>query len=171
MSSSQELYTRLINTRRPVVSVAHIAHLTNWAWIVVEILQANSIALSRIAGDDHSARVAKLPRGGLGVLSPGVGTGVAGLADSDGDCDLGWREGVWRSLASVSVVAGAWGPGDSLLASPDISHRESIWEWVIGIEDVVGEAGDPRLAAEGGDDGRVGADSGFADEPPGEQGP
>ena len=49
MSSSQELYTRLINTLSPMVSVAHIAHLTNWVWIVVGILQANSIALSRIA--------------------------------------------------------------------------------------------------------------------------
>jgi hypothetical protein len=29
--------------------VAHIAHLTNWVWIVVGILQANSIALSRLA--------------------------------------------------------------------------------------------------------------------------
>jgi hypothetical protein len=49
MSSSKELYTRLINTLSPLVSVAHIAHLTNWVWIVVGILQANSLALSRIA--------------------------------------------------------------------------------------------------------------------------
>jgi hypothetical protein len=49
MSSSKELYTRLINTLSPLVSVAHIAHLTNWVWIVVGILQANSMALSRIA--------------------------------------------------------------------------------------------------------------------------
>ncbi|MCI0553601.1 MAG: transposase, partial [Anaerolineae bacterium] len=49
MSSSRELYTRLINTLRPLVDVAHIAHLTNWAWIVVGILQADAIALSRIA--------------------------------------------------------------------------------------------------------------------------
>jgi hypothetical protein len=49
MSSSRELYTRLINTLSALVSVAHIAHLTNWAWIVVGILQANSITLSQIA--------------------------------------------------------------------------------------------------------------------------
>jgi hypothetical protein len=29
--------------------VAHVAHLTNWVWIVVGMLQANSMALSRIA--------------------------------------------------------------------------------------------------------------------------
>lgn len=49
MSSSRELYTRVIHTLSPLVSVAHIAHLTNWVWIVVGILQANSVALSRIA--------------------------------------------------------------------------------------------------------------------------
>ena len=49
MSSSRELYTRVIHTLSPLVSVAHISHLTNWAWIVVGIVQANSIALSRIA--------------------------------------------------------------------------------------------------------------------------
>ncbi|MDW8325567.1 MAG: hypothetical protein RMK99_03270 [Anaerolineales bacterium] len=49
MSSSQELYTRLIRTLRPLVSVAHISHLTNRVWIVVGILQARSIALSQIA--------------------------------------------------------------------------------------------------------------------------
>lgn len=49
MSSSKELYTRLIGTLSPLVSVAHIAHLTNWVWIIVGILQANSIGLSQIA--------------------------------------------------------------------------------------------------------------------------
>jgi len=49
MSSSRELYTRVINTLSPLVSVAHVAHLTNWVWIVVGIVQANSIALSQIA--------------------------------------------------------------------------------------------------------------------------
>ena len=43
------LYTRVINTLSPLVSVAHVAHLSNWVWIVVGILQANSIALSQIA--------------------------------------------------------------------------------------------------------------------------
>lgn len=49
MSSSRELYNRMIETVRPLVAVAHISHLTNWMWIVVGILQANSIALSKIA--------------------------------------------------------------------------------------------------------------------------
>lgn len=49
VSSSRELYTRVIHTLSPLVNVAHIAHLTNWVWIVVGIVQANSVALSRIA--------------------------------------------------------------------------------------------------------------------------
>ena len=49
MSSSRELYTRLIYTLSPLVNVAHISHLTNWVWIVVGIVQGNSIALSQIA--------------------------------------------------------------------------------------------------------------------------
>ena len=49
MSSSRELYTRVIHTLSPLVSVAHMAQLTNWVWIVVGMLQANSMALSRIA--------------------------------------------------------------------------------------------------------------------------
>ena len=49
MSSSRELYTRMVNTLYPLVTVTHIRHLTNWVWIVVGILQANSIALSQIA--------------------------------------------------------------------------------------------------------------------------
>lgn len=49
MSSSRELYTRVINTLSPLVSVAHIAQLSNWVWIVVGMLQANSVALSQIA--------------------------------------------------------------------------------------------------------------------------
>jgi len=49
MSSSRELYTRLINTLSPWVNGAHITHLTNWVWVVVGILQANSIALSQRA--------------------------------------------------------------------------------------------------------------------------
>src|SRR5258708_12753000 len=51
MSSRRELCTRGIHSLSPLVSVAHIAHLTNGAWIVVGIVQANSIALSRI--DTH----------------------------------------------------------------------------------------------------------------------
>jgi len=49
MSSSQELYNRLIKTVYPLVEVSHIKQLTNWMWIVVGILQANSMALSKIA--------------------------------------------------------------------------------------------------------------------------
>ncbi len=49
MSSSQELYNRLMKTVYPLVDVSHIKQLTNWMWIVVGILQANSIALSHIA--------------------------------------------------------------------------------------------------------------------------
>lgn len=49
MSSSQELYNRLIETVYPLVEVSHIKQVTNWMWIVVGILQANSIALSKIA--------------------------------------------------------------------------------------------------------------------------
>jgi hypothetical protein len=49
MSSSNELYTRLIETVQPLVDIEHIKRLTNWMWIVVGILQADSIALSQIA--------------------------------------------------------------------------------------------------------------------------
>jgi hypothetical protein len=49
MSSSQELYNRLIPTIYPLVKVPHISHLDNWMWIVVGILQSNSLALSQIA--------------------------------------------------------------------------------------------------------------------------
>ena len=49
MSSSQELYVRLITTVGPLVKVSHISHLDNWMWIVVGILQSNSLALSQIA--------------------------------------------------------------------------------------------------------------------------
>lgn len=49
MSSSRELYTRLITMMSRLVSPAHIHHLTNWTWIVVGILQSQSVALSQIA--------------------------------------------------------------------------------------------------------------------------
>lgn len=49
MSSSKELYTRLIGKLSTLVPVAHIAQMTNWVWIVVGILQSNSLALSQIA--------------------------------------------------------------------------------------------------------------------------
>jgi hypothetical protein len=49
MSSSQELYNRIIVTLRPLVPVTNLKQLNNWAWLVVGILQANSINLSQIA--------------------------------------------------------------------------------------------------------------------------
>jgi len=49
MGSSHELYNRLIGRLNALVDVPHLKHLTNWTWIIVGILQANSIALSKIA--------------------------------------------------------------------------------------------------------------------------
>jgi hypothetical protein len=49
MSSSQELYTRIIGTLTSLVSVPHVAQLKNWVWLVVGILQAQSVALPKIA--------------------------------------------------------------------------------------------------------------------------
>ena len=49
MSSSSELYNRLFRTIRPLVPVSNIKQLANWLWITVGILQADSIALSKIA--------------------------------------------------------------------------------------------------------------------------
>lgn len=49
MNSSNELYTRLFKTIRPLINVSHIKQLANWLWITVGILQAESIALSKIA--------------------------------------------------------------------------------------------------------------------------
>jgi hypothetical protein len=49
MGSSYELYNRLIGQLNALVEVSHLKHLTNWTWIIVGILQANSIALSKIA--------------------------------------------------------------------------------------------------------------------------
>jgi hypothetical protein len=49
MSSSLALYNRLFVTIRPLVCVSNLKQLANWLWITVGILQANSIALSKIA--------------------------------------------------------------------------------------------------------------------------
>lgn len=49
MSNSHELYHRLVHAVHPLISVNHIRQLSNWMWIVVGILQSNSIALSEIA--------------------------------------------------------------------------------------------------------------------------
>ena len=49
MSSSYELYNRIIGTLRPLVTVTNRKQLNNWVWIIVGILLAESIALSKIA--------------------------------------------------------------------------------------------------------------------------
>ena len=48
MSSSYELYKRIIGTLYPLVSVSHQKQLQNWVWIIVGILQANSVSLNKI---------------------------------------------------------------------------------------------------------------------------
>lgn len=49
MSSSHELYKRIIGTLGPLVSVSNLKQLSNWIWLSVGILQANSVNLSQIA--------------------------------------------------------------------------------------------------------------------------
>ena len=49
MNSSEELYGRLIGALSTLVSPRNIAEIRNWIWIVVGILQSESIALSKIA--------------------------------------------------------------------------------------------------------------------------
>jgi len=49
MSISEELYTRLEKVIKPLVEVSHAHQLTNWLWIVVGIVQSNSVALGQIA--------------------------------------------------------------------------------------------------------------------------
>lgn len=49
MSSSYELYKRIIVTLHPLVSVSNRKQLSNWVWIIVGIIQANSVNLSQIA--------------------------------------------------------------------------------------------------------------------------
>lgn len=49
MSSSLELYKRIIGTLHPLVCVSNRKQLSNWVWIVVGIVQANSVNLSQIA--------------------------------------------------------------------------------------------------------------------------
>lgn len=67
LNSSQELYNRLIETIQPLVKISPVGHLRKWMWIVVGILQANSLALSPIAlhipGDAKAeSRVATIRR-------------------------------------------------------------------------------------------------------------
>ncbi len=49
MSSSQELYNRLDETLRAMVHVKNRKRVTNWIWVIVGILQAESCNLSKIA--------------------------------------------------------------------------------------------------------------------------
>lgn len=49
MSISEELYTRLEKVIKPLVDVDHAHHLSNWLWIVVGILQSDSVALGQIS--------------------------------------------------------------------------------------------------------------------------
>jgi len=49
MSSSEVLYTKVIETLASLASVSHVAQMKNWVWIVVGIIQAQSVALPKIA--------------------------------------------------------------------------------------------------------------------------
>lgn len=49
MSSSEQVYNRLITTLQALVPVSNRKQLVNWAWIAVAIFQAQSVALSQIA--------------------------------------------------------------------------------------------------------------------------
>ncbi|MDL1894640.1 transposase [Anaerolineae bacterium CFX7] len=49
MSSSHELYKRIICTLGSLVSVANLKQLSNWGWMSVGIIQANSVNLGQIA--------------------------------------------------------------------------------------------------------------------------
>jgi hypothetical protein len=49
MSSSQELYNRLDEKLRELVSVKNRKQVTNWIWIIVGVLQSQSANLSQIA--------------------------------------------------------------------------------------------------------------------------
>ena len=46
MSSSYELYKRIIGTLYPLVNVSNRKQLQNWVWIIVGILQANAVVLT-----------------------------------------------------------------------------------------------------------------------------
>jgi len=48
MSSSLELYKRIIGTLHPLVPFSNRKQLSNWVWIIVGILQAHSVNLSKI---------------------------------------------------------------------------------------------------------------------------
>ena len=67
MSSSEQVYNRLIIRLQALVPVSNRKQLVNWAWIAVAIFQAKSVALSQIAvflpGCAHAeSRVMRLRR-------------------------------------------------------------------------------------------------------------
>ena len=49
MNNSEVLYGKVFDTLSSLVSVSHVAHLKNWVWIVVGLLQGQSVALPQIA--------------------------------------------------------------------------------------------------------------------------
>ena len=49
MSSSEELYNRLNEKLRELVLVKNRKQVTNWIWIIVRMLQSQSLNLSKIA--------------------------------------------------------------------------------------------------------------------------
>jgi hypothetical protein len=68
MSSSLELYKRIIVTLHPLVRVSNRKQLSNWVWIIVGMIQANSVNLSQIAnylpgeGSKAESRIATIRR-------------------------------------------------------------------------------------------------------------
>ncbi len=68
MSSSDELYNRIIRTVRPLVAVSNIKQLNTWVWLAVGILQARSIALGQlvlhipVGSPEAESRIATLRR-------------------------------------------------------------------------------------------------------------
>ena len=55
-------------------------------------------------------------------------------------------------------------------ATPDVSNFVACGKWIVGIEDVLGDAGDPGASADRGDYGGVGADTRSGDQASGESG-
>lgn len=67
MSSSRELYNRMVHTLAGLVSVGHIAQLSNWVWLTVGVLQGQAVALGAVATylpweTQAASRVARLRR-------------------------------------------------------------------------------------------------------------
>ncbi len=67
MSSSEQLYTAVFTKLRSVHPTLHRKHLANWIWIVVGLIQGQSVHLSSIANHipnqtDAVSRIAKVRR-------------------------------------------------------------------------------------------------------------